>query len=223
MGRPEPRPHRRQSSASVSSGPERDAQGRCLNPQRESGPHRTPRPQSRTFHHHCARCEHHEFPACLRQSPRTAPSLAGPSRRPWLRQPRVWSTYSLLILLASCDGNGNWPPEQRSCAPQTCGATACKRAAGASCEVPTDCQSNVCIRNVCCSTPCDSTNATATCEPGTGECILECEFGWGDCDGNLGNGCETSLINNPDHCGTCGEDWSFCSVGICQGLSCRCL
>ena len=34
---------------------------------------------------------------------------------------------------------------------------------------------------------------------------LKCKSGWGDCDLNPNNGCETNLSNNDDNCGTCGN------------------
>ena len=39
-------------------------------------------------------------------------------------------------------------------------------------------------------------NEQTTCQAG-GLCSLTCLPGWGDCDGNLTNGCETDLFVRP--------------------------
>ncbi len=44
-------------------------------------------------------------------------------------------------------------------------------------------------------------NSTTTCA--SGACGFECEPGWGDCDGEAANGCETAL-NTDGNCGACG-------------------
>jgi len=112
--------------------------------------------------------------------------------------------------------------------PTRSGTTARKRAAGSACGVDSDCQSNVCGGGVCCSGACALTNATPNCEPETGRCFLTCNAGWGNCeaDGIPADGCETSLIDNPQHCGDCGNDCAVgCNsgVGTCQGDTCSCL
>ena len=56
-----------------------------------------------------------------------------------------------------------------------------------------------------------------------GECDLRCDSGWEDCDGSLGNGCETSVrTNDRNNCGGCGVTCSAaqcCESGSC-GLVC---
>jgi hypothetical protein len=46
-------------------------------------------------------------------------------------------------------------------------------------------------------------NATATCM--SGACAPSCAAGWGDCDKNAANGCETATINDVANCGGCGQ------------------
>ncbi len=46
-------------------------------------------------------------------------------------------------------------------------------------------------------------NTTAACRKGL--CEVECTPGWGDCDGNPNNGCETNLKVSDGHCGACGN------------------
>lgn len=53
-----------------------------------------------------------------------------------------------------------------------------------------------------------------------------CQAGWGDCDGNLVNGCEQDVLVSPAHCGTCGHACSLpnavaaCAAGQCAVGSC---
>ena len=44
---------------------------------------------------------------------------------------------------------------------------------------------------------------TATCNEGA--CGVTCSSGSDNCDGNLANGCETSLLTDPNNCGSCGH------------------
>lgn len=48
-----------------------------------------------------------------------------------------------------------------------------------------------------------SRNTEATCRKG--DCETSCLPGWGDCDGNPTNGCETNLMVSDGHCGACGN------------------
>lgn len=60
-----------------------------------------------------------------------------------------------------------------------------------------------------CPTPLGFLNGTATCRAGA--CDAECSTGFGNCDGNLANGCETDLQNTRTHCGACGR---VCAAGL---------
>ncbi len=60
-----------------------------------------------------------------------------------------------------------------------------------------------------------------------GICRLQaCEDDFGNCDGLEMNGCETSLLNHPDHCGLCGavcrnaNGTSGCENGVCNVSDC---
>ena len=76
-----------------------------------------------------------------------------------------------------------------------------------------------------CGTVCRFANATAACASST--CgIASCTAGWGNCDGVLSNGCETSLHTSLANCGACGTMCSFanaaascargtCALGLC--------
>lgn len=43
---------------------------------------------------------------------------------------------------------------------------------------------------------------TASCKEGL--CVYECQPGFGDCNGDPADGCETDLRVHPNHCGACG-------------------
>ena len=61
-------------------------------------------------------------------------------------------------------------------------------------------------------------NATATCTSGV--CGFTCNAGFGNCDGNAGNGCETNLLTDATNCGQCGH---VCASGeSCVSGSCTC-
>jgi hypothetical protein len=53
----------------------------------------------------------------------------------------------------------------------------------------------------------------AMCQPGS------CSPGFGNCDLNLGNGCEANLNSDPSNCGACGVVCGVgdgCVAGVCQ-------
>ncbi|MDB4932922.1 MAG: uncharacterized protein JWM10_5406, partial [Myxococcaceae bacterium] len=65
-------------------------------------------------------------------------------------------------------------------------------------------------------------HAAAACADGA--CGLACETGWGNCDGDAANGCETDLATTAPHCGVCGRACaprpngsSECAAGVCAG------
>lgn len=92
-----------------------------------------------------------------------------------------------------------------TCAAGTCGFTCsagfadCDDIPGNGCEVDTRSSTTHCGR---CGGACSLANATASCVAGA--CgIAACTAGFGDCDGNAPNGCETDLRTSVSHCGTC--------------------
>jgi hypothetical protein len=75
-----------------------------------------------------------------------------------------------------------------------------------------------------CGRACRPARASAACREG--RCAVEaCEAGWGDCDGNVGNGCETSTDSAVAHCGACGRACparpgaaARCTLGACAAV-----
>ncbi len=73
-----------------------------------------------------------------------------------------------------------------------------------------------------CGLACGFANGVASCA--TGACqLVGCDAGWGDCDGDLDNGCERDVRTSVAHCGGCGaacpsaENAAVaCAMGVCQ-------
>jgi len=67
-------------------------------------------------------------------------------------------------------------------------------------------------------------NGTAACE--AGRCGVRCNVGFGNCDGDPVNGCETDLRTTADHCSACGSRCDLpggvaaCVGGVCTLASC---
>jgi hypothetical protein len=68
--------------------------------------------------------------------------------------------------------------------------------------VPEDAPEHGCGAEGC--DACGIENATARCNALQLCEVDACHPGFADCDGNRGNGCETNLRTDPDHCGSCG-------------------
>ncbi len=69
---------------------------------------------------------------------------------------------------------------------------------------------------------CNAPNAAGDCE--SGSCSFACTEGFGNCDGEWGNGCEIPLFSDPGNCGSCGtacgeiecKEPDGCGVGDCE-------
>jgi hypothetical protein len=77
-----------------------------------------------------------------------------------------------------------------------------------------------------CNAACSLPRATAQCGAAGACTIMRCDTGWGDCDGNMANGCETDLQTSVSHCATCGNvcptagGTAACRTGTCVITSC---
>jgi len=71
-----------------------------------------------------------------------------------------------------------------------------------------------------CGQTCQRANAGAVCVGGS--CQLgACSTGWGNCNGQESDGCETELRFNNQHCGQCGRvcaAGTACSGGVCASV-----
>ncbi len=110
-----------------------------------------------------------------------------------------------------------------SCATGTCQLTGCTGTfancdgnAANGCEVNTSTNLKDCGT---CGNACSSTNGAPSCSGGT--CSIACAAGYGNCDANVSNGCETATTNNVADCGACGN---VCAVlngtPTCNGTTC---
>jgi hypothetical protein len=75
-----------------------------------------------------------------------------------------------------------------------------------------------------CDVTCKSTNGSVICNEETLECeVTGCNTGFGSCDGDDSNGCETNLVSNASNCGACGRDCaalgSTCLVDRCDKIT----
>ncbi len=67
-------------------------------------------------------------------------------------------------------------------------------------------------------------NGTSFCD--NGQCALNCNAGFGDCDGDVATGCETDVNASIPNCGGCNQACNpangtgTCNNGTCQLLSC---
>jgi len=73
---------------------------------------------------------------------------------------------------------------------------------------------------------CQTQNDMPTCSGETCQ-VGTCSAGFGDCDANPANGCETPLSTNLNDCGACGHVCVFangqpaCSGGMCLLIGCN--
>jgi hypothetical protein len=87
------------------------------------------------------------------------------------------------------------------------------------CEVNTSSDANNCTG---CGKVCPAVNGVPSCTAGA--CQITCADGFADCDGDLGNGCETNTTKDVNHCGGCGtvcdgkNGTPWCKEGKC-GIS----
>jgi hypothetical protein len=110
-----------------------------------------------------------------------------------------------------------------SCATGTCTLTACTSGYA-------DCNENLgqdgCEQRLntlahCgkCNQACGLANAAPSCNSGSCQ-VASCNSGWGNCDGQANNGCETSLATSNQNCGSC--NYSCPSNRTCSGGRCVC-
>ncbi|MFO0605271.1 MAG: hypothetical protein U0324_18980 [Polyangiales bacterium] len=99
----------------------------------------------------------------------------------------------------------------------------CNGAGGDGCEVNT----NTDVANCgSCGRVCNATNGAPMCSGGV--CVsIACNAGFGNCDGNVSNGCEVDHRTSVNHCGSCGNRCVFpnatsscvsstCTLGTCS-------
>lgn len=72
-----------------------------------------------------------------------------------------------------------------------------------------------------CETTCSNAHGGISCENQTCT-VTSCDTGYGDCNGDPSDGCETNLVSNDEHCGACARDCSSvsatCTVDSCGAI-----
>ena len=72
-----------------------------------------------------------------------------------------------------------------------------------------------------CDVACSNAHGAITCEALACK-VGTCLDGYGDCNGDPNDGCETALIENDEHCGACGRDCTSvgatCTVDSCGDI-----
>ena len=135
----------------------------------------------------------------------------------------------------NCGACGNKCPTPPNAASASCGAGACKFTClpgwadcdgnpANGCEVNLTADVNNCgaCNNLCGLKP---NTVGSVCAAGT--CQYTCSSGFGDCNGNPADGCETNTAGDINNCGACGARCSVangsgtCSGGACRVLSCN--
>ncbi|MCG8557636.1 MAG: hypothetical protein MJD61_20460 [Proteobacteria bacterium] len=123
---------------------------------------------------------------------------------------------------------------ERGCARSNAVATCSKGRCAWECEAffadcdgdpDNGCEADLRTRDNCgqCGVRCQFPNTRASCAGGT--CLLtSCDDGFADCDSSVDNGCETSILSNGRHCGTCdhrcSESHPTVAVTSCQDGRC---
>jgi hypothetical protein len=104
------------------------------------------------------------------------------------------------------------------------GCTSQEKICGGKCVSATD-PANGCAQASC--SACAIANGTATCSA-TGECAVgSCASGFGNCNGQDGDGCEQDLLASTAHCGACNAPCSVangtpsCDNGVCKLAACN--
>ena len=71
-----------------------------------------------------------------------------------------------------------------------------------------------------CGNVCSSTNGASSCV--NSQCVMDCNTGFGDCDGKDYTGCETNTGDDIYNCGSCGHfcPWPNGAMPICSASQC---
>jgi len=130
----------------------------------------------------------------------------------------------------SCGNTCDLANAAESCVGGACAIATCDpNFANCDNQTPNGCEINL-DTNVAhcgsCATACNLANASQACNAGSCA-IASCNAGFGNCDNQTPNGCETNLNSSVGNCGSCGNACSFpnagagCSNGACALGSCN--
>ena len=104
----------------------------------------------------------------------------------------------------------------------SCGGTSCTGCCNSgSCEGYASQSVTSCGASGAVCSGCSLANATPGCASGV--CTLSsCQTGFGNCDSNAANGCETNLNTSTTYCGACGAGHACPTGGSCTNGVCAC-
>lgn len=137
--------------------------------------------------------------------------------------------HDLSADLQNCGVCGNacsFANASAACVAGACVMGACDQGYGDCDDNPaTGCEADLSLPGTCgdCDTACSYDHATAVCSQGVAGATCEigaCDTGWGNCDANDQNGCETDVREDVNHCGACGnpcQAGEVCMAGVCTG------
>ncbi len=124
----------------------------------------------------------------------------------------------------TCGNTCNLPNSAEACNNGACAIGTCDAGFG-NCDNQT---ANGCEINLgtnvgncgTCGNACNLANASQACSGGA--CAIgSCDAGFGNCDNQVANGCETNLDTTVTSCGTCGNACSFANAGAsCSSGTC---
>jgi hypothetical protein len=122
-----------------------------------------------------------------------------------------------------CGSGCNYANATTSCSTGSCQLTACATGYG-NCNadlVKDGCEQPLNTNQNCgqCGVACTRSNAVATCSSGSCQ-IGSCQAGFGNCDANAANGCETNVATSNQNCGACGL--ACASNRTCVASRCVC-
>ncbi|HXD51351.1 MAG TPA: hypothetical protein VN689_05640, partial [Burkholderiales bacterium] len=108
------------------------------------------------------------------------------------------------------------------CKNGACGVSDCSPGLG-DCDNQSGCETTLGTVDNCyfCGDACNLPHATSACVGDTCR-LAACTAPYDSCDGKEDNGCETNLLTNPVHCGSCEKSCSMvhgtaaCAAGACQ-------
>jgi hypothetical protein len=123
-----------------------------------------------------------------------------------------------------CDVGCSLPNAVTSCSTGTCSLASCSAGFG-DCTASPGCETALGTSTNCsaCGDTCTNSHGTTSCGGSAGSyaCAPVCEAGWGNCNGNRSDGCETNTTTaqNCGACGnTCGSSAPFCVSGQCANF-----
>jgi len=142
---------------------------------------------------------------------------------------KVTDTSSDVDNCGSCGNACSVANGTPTCTASTCQVRSCNAGFGNcdnnaanGCEINLNTSVNNCGA---CGTVCSAANGTSSCAAGNCQ-VASCNAGFGNCDNNAADGCETNLNTSVNNCGVCGNTCLLanatpaCSAGSCRIAGC---